>query len=117
MTKMSNAVRDRPVREVNLEPIASAPEGPRRLLVPLKESGSRSPLFVVPGQFGEAFQFTRLAGRLREDSPFYSFEARGLWGDVEPHQTIEEAATAYIDEMRSVQPHGPYYLGGFSLGG
>lgn len=117
MPKMSNAVRKRAVREVNLEPIASAPGEPRRLLVPLKASGSRPPLFVVPGQFGEAFQFTRLAGRLREDIPFHSFEARGLWGDVEPHQTIEEAAADYISEMRSVQPHGPYYLAGFSLGG
>jgi hypothetical protein len=115
MPKMSNAVGDRPVREVNLEPITNARGEPRRLLVPLKANGSQPPLFVVPGQFGEAFQFTRLAGRLREDIPFYSFEARGLWGDVEPYQTIEETAADYIREMRSVQLHGPDRVGGFSL--
>ena len=114
---MSNTVRDRPIRQVNLEPLPSEPGEPRRLLVPLKASGSRAPLFVVPGQFGEAFQFTRLAGRLRDDIPFYSFEAKGLWGGVESHQTIQETAADFIAEMRAVQPHGPYFVGGFSLGG
>ena len=45
---MSEAVRERPVREVNLEPLPSAPGEPRRLIVPLKASGSRPPVFVVP---------------------------------------------------------------------
>ena len=114
---MSNAVRDRPTREVNLEALPSAPGEPRRLLVPLKASGSRSPLFVVPGQFGEAFQFKRLAERLSEDIPFYSFEARGLWGDVEPRLTMNETVADYVAEIRSLQPSGPYFVGGFSAGG
>jgi thioesterase domain-containing protein len=116
-TPAADTVRARAPREVSFDPLPSAPGEPRRLIVGLKQSGSRPPLFVVPGQFGEAFQFTRLARRLREDIPFYSFEARGLWGDVEPHTSFQDAAAAYIAEMRAVQPHGPYFLGGFSMGG
>ena len=42
---------------------------------------------------------------------------RSLWRPGAPHETFEEAATDYIAEMRQVQPHGPYLLGGFSGGG
>jgi thioesterase domain-containing protein len=40
-----------------------------------------------------------------------------LYGDTQPHETFEEAATDYIAEIRKVQPAGPYLLGGFSGGG
>ncbi|MFT5355046.1 MAG: thioesterase domain-containing protein, partial [Polyangiales bacterium] len=48
---------------------------------------------------------------------FYGVQARGLYGDQEPHETFEEMADAYIEEIRTVQPRGPYFLGGFSGGG
>lgn len=51
------------------------------------------------------------------DRPCYGLQARGLYGDHEPHLTFEEAAADYIRELRTVQPHGPYYLAGFSGGG
>jgi thioesterase domain-containing protein len=51
------------------------------------------------------------------DRPCYGLQARGLYGDAAPHETFEEAAADYLVEMRSVQPHGPYLLAGFSGGG
>jgi len=30
---------------------------------------------------------------------------------------VEEMATHYLEEIQQFQPHGPYYLGGFCLGG
>jgi len=51
------------------------------------------------------------------DQPFYGFQARGLEDERDPLATIEEIATAYIAEMRRVQPAGPYHLGGWSFGG
>ena len=54
---------------------------------------------------------------LGQDRPVYGLQARGLVGDAEPHRTIGDAADAYITELRRVQPHGPYMLGGFSGGG
>jgi thioesterase domain-containing protein len=44
-------------------------------------------------------------------------QARGLLGDQAPHNTLPQAAADYIAELRQVQPHGPYMLGGFSGGG
>ena len=51
------------------------------------------------------------------DRPFYGLQAKGLYGGDAPHETFEEAAAAYLDEIRIVQPEGPYMLGGFSGGG
>jgi thioesterase domain-containing protein len=58
-----------------------------------------------------------LAQLIGGDRPFYGLQARGLYGDAPPHLTFLAAATDYITEMRQVQPHGPYMVGGFSGGG
>jgi thioesterase domain-containing protein len=36
---------------------------------------------------------------------------------TEPHRSIEDMAPAYIEEIRALRPHGPYYLTGNSGGG
>ncbi|WP_147114314.1 type I polyketide synthase [Tateyamaria sp. syn59] len=88
-------------------------------LVPMHsgEGGPRAPFFLVAGMFGNVLNLRHLAHLLGTDRPFYGLQARGLYGNEEPHRTIEEAASDYIAEMRQVQPEGPYMLGGFSGGG
>lgn len=81
------------------------------------EGGERTPFFLVAGMFGNVLNLRHLARLLGTDRPFYGLQARGLYGDQAPHETFEEAAADYIAEMRQVQPHGPYLLGGFSGGG
>ena len=81
------------------------------------EGGPRTPFFLVAGMFGNVLNLRHLAHLLGTDRPFYGLQARGLYGDEEPHETFEEAAADYIAELRTVQPHGPYLLGGFSGGG
>ena len=88
-------------------------------LVPMNqdESSDKTPFFLVAGMFGNVLNLRNLAGLVGRDRPFYGLQARGLFGDQEPHETFEEAASDYIAEMRTVQPKGPYLLGGFSGGG
>lgn len=88
-------------------------------LVPMHSGpvGNRTPLFVVAGMFGNVLNLSHLAHLLGEERPFYALQARGLFGDLAPHETFEEAASDYLAEIRRVQPHGPYLLGGFSGGG
>ncbi|MGL6211275.1 MAG: type I polyketide synthase, partial [Paracoccaceae bacterium] len=99
----------------------AAPAPPRRFthLVPMHqgEGGSKTPFFLVAGMFGNVLNLRHLAQLLGGDRPFYGLQARGLYGDAAPHATIPEAAADYIAELRQVQPHGPYQLGGFSGGG
>ena len=51
-----------------------------------------------------------------QDQPFYCLQAKGLDGS-EPLRTVEDAAAFYIEEIREIQPHGPYHLGGTCFGG
>jgi acyl transferase domain-containing protein/thioesterase domain-containing protein/acyl carrier protein len=81
------------------------------------EGGERTPFFLVAGMFGNVLNLRHLARLIGVDRPFYGLQARGLYGDQKPHDTLVDAATDYIAEMRQVQPHGPYLLGGFSGGG
>jgi len=57
-----------------------------------------------------------LAQRLGPDQPFYGLQAVGLDGESEPHTRIEDMAAHYIKVVQSVQPRGPYVLGGHSFG-
>ncbi len=101
---------------------AQAPKAPARRfthIVPMHrgEGGDKTPFFLVAGMFGNVLNLRHLAQLLGGDRPFYGLQARGLYGDAAPHMTFPEAAADYIAEMRQVQPHGPYLLGGFSGGG
>ena len=78
---------------------------------------SKLPFFLVAGMFGNVLNLRHLAHLVGSDRPFYGLQARGLYGDHKPHETFEEMARDYIAELRTVQPHGPYLLGGFSGGG
>ncbi|MEE9429086.1 MAG: SDR family NAD(P)-dependent oxidoreductase [Paracoccaceae bacterium] len=88
-------------------------------LVPMHtgEGGPKTPFFLVAGMFGNVLNLRHLAHLIGTDRPFYGLQARGLYGDEKPHQSITAAARDYIAEMRQVQPYGPYMIGGFSGGG
>ena len=81
------------------------------------EGGPKTPFFLVAGMFGNVLNLRHLAHLIGQDRPFYGLQARGLLGDQPPHETLAEAATDMIAELRQVQPQGPYMLGGFSGGG
>ena len=81
------------------------------------EGGPKTPFFLVAGMFGNVLNLRHLAHLIGTDRRFYGLQARGLYGGEEPHETFEEMAEAYLTELRTVQPRGPYLLGGFSGGG
>jgi acyl transferase domain-containing protein/thioesterase domain-containing protein len=105
-TGAASAAREAPrTRYLHLVPMHSGEGGPHR------------PFFLVAGMFGNVLNLRHLANLIGSDRPFYGLQARGLYGDSEPHETFEEMARDYLKELRTVQPRGPYYLGGFSGGG
>jgi amino acid adenylation domain-containing protein len=86
-------------------------------LVPLQPGGSRPPLFIMHSHGGNVLEHYPLANHMGFDQPIYALQARGLDGHVTPDQTMKKIAEAYIEEIRSLQPEGPYYVGGFCFGG
>ncbi|WP_147092920.1 non-ribosomal peptide synthetase, partial [Myxococcus virescens] len=85
-------------------------------LVPIQRSGSRVPFFCVHPVGGTVFCYTELARRLGPDQPFYGLQAQGVEGTLPPNESINAMAASYVDAIRTVQPQGPYRLGGWSLG-
>ena len=82
-----------------------------------QDRASETPFFLCAGMFGNVLNLRHLALLLGADRPVYGLQARGLFGDLPPHETFEEMARDYCAEIRRVQPRGPYLLGGFSGGG
>jgi amino acid adenylation domain-containing protein len=94
-----------------------APPGPPSSLVALHTGGSRQPLFLVHPAGGHVFPYIHLAQLLGPDQPCYGLQARGVEVGQDPHTRIEDMAATYIQALQTVQPTGPYCLGGWSMGG
>ena len=86
-------------------------------LVPIQPEGSKPPFFCVHGVGGNIVGFRELGKCMKPDYPFYGLQSQGLNARYARHTSIEEMASHYLNEIRTVQPTGPYHLGGFSLGG
>jgi len=87
-------------------------------LVPIQPTGSKPPFFFVHAHGGNVVGYYDLARHLGPDQPFYGLQAQNLNGkQVGARRIIEDMAAHYIEEMRMVLPHGPYFLGGWCLGG
>jgi thioesterase domain-containing protein/acyl carrier protein len=86
-------------------------------LVTIQQAGSRPPFFCVHGAGGHVLLYRDLSLHLGPDQPFYGLQAQGIDGKHPPLTRIEDMAALYVREIRKVQPHGPYFLGGYCLGG
>ncbi|HST48442.1 condensation domain-containing protein [Jatrophihabitans sp.] len=92
---------------------SSTPTAGQSALLPLRTGGYRPPLFLVHAIGGSAASYLPLVGLLSPAQPIYAFEA----SSVRPGSTIASIAAQYLAEVRAVQPHGPYRLAGWSVGG
>jgi amino acid adenylation domain-containing protein/FkbH-like protein len=89
----------------------------RSVLVPVREKGSRPPLFLVHGAGGDVlWGYANLAKHLPDAQPVYGIKSRGQVG-LDEFEHIEDMARFYLQEVRALQPHGPYFLGGYCFGG
>ncbi|MBP5972976.1 SDR family oxidoreductase [Brasilonema sp. CT11] len=86
-------------------------------LVAIQPQGSKPPLFFVHPVGGNILCYYELSRHLGSEQPFYGLQALGLNGECEPYTRIEDMATQYIKALRDIQPNGPYFLGGWSMGG
>ena len=86
-------------------------------LVPIQPRGSKCPLFLVHGAEGNVLLYRQLTRYLGSDQPVYGLQSQGLNGDGRFDETIHDMASRYIKEIVTVQPQGPYFLGGYCLGG
>ena len=87
------------------------------LVLTLQTGGDKPPLFCIPHVFGSALGYRGLVRHLPADQPLYALESPGLDDDTPPVDTMPELAAVYVAALREHHPHGPYVLGGHSMGG
>ncbi|PZS15296.1 MAG: hypothetical protein DLM60_17665 [Pseudonocardiales bacterium] len=87
------------------------------VILPLRTQGRHLPLFCIHPAGGISWSYCGLMKHLGPDHPIYGVQARSL-ARPEPRPTsIEQMAADYADQIRKVQPSGPYSLLGWSFGG
>lgn len=86
-------------------------------LVPIQNKGNLPRFFCVAGGIGTVLYYYPLAHQLGSEQPFFGLQSRGINGDCEPYESVEEMARHYLESIRAVQPEGPYWLGGHCFGG
>jgi thioesterase domain-containing protein/acyl carrier protein len=86
-------------------------------IVPIQPNGNKSPFFCVHPAWGHVLCYVNLSRYLGDEQPFYGLRAIGFDEGEEPLTQVEDMASLYIEGMRTVQPEGPYQVGGWSFGG
>jgi phthiocerol/phenolphthiocerol synthesis type-I polyketide synthase E len=86
-------------------------------LVAIQPNGTRPVFFCMHGAGGNILIYRELAKHLGTDQPFYGLQAQGLDGNCPPLTTIEEMGALYAKEIRRFQARGPYFIGGYCMGG
>ena len=122
LSKLSPAQREAMERRLKGGAASAAPPTPtsgRCLveIVPGASSNGRPPFFCIHPAGGDVLCFFPLARHVGVEQPFYGLQSRGLEDAGEPFATLEEMAAHYAQEIRGVQPRGPYRIGGWSFGG
>ncbi|GAA3130252.1 non-ribosomal peptide synthetase [Streptosporangium carneum] len=91
--------------------------GDFEVLLPLRAGGNRPPLYCVHASGGLSWNYAPLLRSLPPNQPVYGVQARGLARTEPLAAGVEEMAADYVEQIRAVQPSGPYHLLGWSLGG
>jgi len=87
-----------------------------RSLIPIQPKGSEPAIFCVHAGGGHALFLRALGEHFDGERPLFGLQPVGLDGECEPMSTYQEIANLFVNEMRAVQPSGPYHLAGHCHG-
>ena len=90
---------------------------PPTSLVAIQSGGFKLPIYFVHACLGEIWFFADMARQLGQEQPFYALRTQDLDWKTPPFNRVEDMATHYLREIQTIQPEGPYLLGGFGVGG
>lgn len=90
---------------------------PTTVVLRAPTAASEKILFCFAGAGASALSFAPLADRTDERTAVVAFQPQGLANRAVPDWTVSRAATRHLEDLLALQPMGPYYLAGHSLGG
>jgi amino acid adenylation domain-containing protein len=83
----------------------------------LQPLGTRPPLFCLHDLFSRALTYVSLARHLVPDQPVYGLVPGPLEDAFIANPTLGILTQAYVAAIKTIQPHGPYRVVGYSFGG
>ncbi|WP_435406628.1 amino acid adenylation domain-containing protein, partial [Nocardia implantans] len=89
---------------------------PIRTMVP-HDVAAAEPLFCLHPMYGLSWCYAGLARYVPASTPIFGLQSPALTEEGYLPRSLAEMAHRYVAEIRAVQPHGPYRLLGWSLGG
>ena len=89
---------------------------PKNRVIPIRAQGTKPPVYWIPGGVGSVLAFRKISDLLGASQPVYGLESR-VPEPGDPIETVEVRAKHLLEQIRIVQPKGPYYLIGFCAGG
>jgi thioesterase domain-containing protein len=106
---------DRRAHDQNQDQDRSTPPSASPLVL-LSAGAGQAPLFIAHGLDGGVIKFFQLARHIPSWGSVYGIQAKGF-DRQPPLDRIEDMVPSYLDAIRKKQPHGPYFLIGYSFGG
>src|SRR5665213_1219627 len=100
-----------------LDGAAPAPFSPLVTIKPGRSGNQAPPLFIFHGIGGHVLELERVGRLIETDRAVIAIQAKGVDGTAEPIDRLEAMIDFYLPALRARQPHGPYYLAGYSFGG
>ena len=88
-----------------------------RTVLPLRPAGDGPALFCVHPGGGLAWCYSALIAHVEPGHPIHGVQARGISPEARLPDSVEAMAADYVEQIRAVQPAGPYHLVGWSFGG
>ncbi|MFI1414743.1 amino acid adenylation domain-containing protein [Streptomyces sp. NPDC020707] len=89
---------------------------PLAVLLPLRTGAGRPAVFCVHPAAGLSWSYAGLLGHLDADYPVYGLQSRGLTDPAATGRSWRVTVEEYAEQIRAVQPEGPYRLLGWSFG-
>ncbi len=89
----------------------------RDSIVLIREGGDKPPVFLIHDGDGETMLYRNLAMLLKNDHAVYGLQPHACRNVPLAQTRISAMATHHIEKMRSIQPYGPYLVGGMCAGG
>ncbi|MGW4633966.1 amino acid adenylation domain-containing protein [Nocardia sp. NPDC004415] len=87
------------------------------VVLPIRAGGDRPPLLCLHPVSGLAWAYASLEPHLPADQPIIGIQSPALSDPDFRPASAGELVDRYLAEIRGAQPHGPYHLLGWSLGG
>jgi amino acid adenylation domain-containing protein len=109
VTRVFDEVRERAAGDTEFDPFA--------IVLAIRPSGGRPPLFCIHSGLGFSLPYLGLARHIDPTYPVYGIQSPSITTLAPSASTLTELAKSYVQHIRSVTPNGPYHLVGWSFGG